>query len=69
MSNLEIINYLKPKRLGAGAKTVVGKSSTETNIRSKNYGKYQKSRKVTEGSEIGFKKYVPDSIKKLFGSD
>ena len=53
MSNLEIINYLRPKRAGSGAKTVVGKSPTETNVRSKNYGKY-KPRKAAGSAEKNF---------------
>ena len=53
MSNLDVINFLAPKRLGSGAKTVVGKDPKETNIRNKNYGK-SKSRKAADSAEKSF---------------
>jgi|9_EtaG_2_1085328.scaffolds.fasta_scaffold00351_5 hypothetical protein len=64
MSNLEIINYLKPKRLGSGARTVVGKSPKETNIRNKNYGNY-KSRKAADSVEKNYLEKGIEIVKRL----
>ena len=49
--NLKIINHLKPKKLGSGAKTVVGTDPKETNIRNKNYGKSVSTRKASSSAE------------------
>jgi len=50
--------------MGSGARTVVGKSPTETNIRSKNYGKYR-SRKAADSVEKNFLEKGIEIVKRL----
>lgn len=65
MSNLDVINFLAPKRLGAGAKTVVGKDPKETNIRNKNYGK-SVSRKAASSAEKSLTEKGMEIVKGFF---